>query len=212
MKKELKVIGKPIPKHDANIRVSGKAVYGHDIVLTNMLYGAILRTEHPTAEFTIDISEAIKLPGVVCVLTADDTDTNNISYKRDHPILKKGEVNCIRDEIAAVAAETREIAKQALKLIKVKYKIRKGIYNPFDALKENAPQINKFSNAKFEHKNIAEKFHYEHGNLEEEKNNSVKIVSRRFTLPRMTHACLGTSNITASYNNNDGKLLLYSST
>src|ERR1035437_6376777 len=120
MKKELKVIGKPIPKHDANIRVTGKAVYGHDIVLPEMLYGAILRTEHPSAIIeSIDCREARKLPGVICVITAEDVDVNNIGYKRDHPILKKGEANCIRDEIAAVAAQTAEIARQALKLIKV---------------------------------------------------------------------------------------------
>src|SRR3990172_8897095 len=135
MKQEsLKVIGKPIPKHDAYIRVTGKAIYGHDIVLPGMLFGAILRTEYPSAEFTIDVSETKKLPGVVYVITADDVDTNNISFKRDHPILKKGEVNCLRDEIAAVAAETKEIAQQALKLIRVKYKVRKGIYGSYEAL------------------------------------------------------------------------------
>ncbi len=213
MKKEYKVIGKPIPKQDANIRVTGKAIYGHDILLPGMLYGAILRTEHPSAIIeSIDVSEAIQLPGVHCVITADDVDVNNIGYKRDHPILKKGEANCTRDEIAAVAADTKEIAQQALRLIKVNYRIRKGVYDAFEALDESAPQINKFISGKFENKNIAEKFHYEHGNLEEEKKKSKHIVSRRFTLPRMTHACMATSNITASFNNIDKKLLLYSST
>lgn len=213
MDKKLKVIGTPVPKHDAKMRVTGEAVYGHDIVLPNMLYGAILRTDHPSAIIeSIDVSAAKKLPGVVCVITADDVDVNNISYKRDHPILKKGEVNCIRDEIAAVAAQTKEVAQQALKLIKVKYKVREGIYDPFEALNKNAPQINKFISGKFSHKNIAEVFHYEHGDLEEEKKKSKVIVTRRFTLPRVTHACMGTSNITAQYNKTTGKLLLYSST
>ncbi len=213
MKKELKVIGQPIPKQDANIRASGKAIYGHDIVLPGMLYGAILRTEHPSAIIeSIDVSEALKLPGVVCVITADDVDVNNIGYKRDHPILKKGEACCTRDELAAVAAETKAIARQALKLIKVKYKVRKGVYDAFEALEDSAPQINQFITGKFENKNIAEKFQYGHGNLEEEKKRSRHIISRRFTLPRMTHACMATSNITASYNNLDKKLLLYSST
>ncbi len=213
MAKKLKVIGTPVPKHDANIRVTGKAIYGHDIMLPCMLHGAILRTEHPSAVIeSIDVSDAKKLPGVICVITADDADVNNIGYKRDHPILKKGEANCTRDEIAAVAAETKEIALNALKLIKVKYKVRKGIYNTDDALKVNAPQINKFISGKFENKNIAEKFHYEHGNLEEQKKKSKHIISRKFTLPRMTHACMATSNITASFNMVDKKLLLYSST
>ncbi|HLG34410.1 MAG TPA: xanthine dehydrogenase family protein molybdopterin-binding subunit [Bacteroidia bacterium] len=212
MEKDLKVIGKPIPKHDAYIRVTGKAIYGHDIVLPGMLFGAILRTEYPSAEFTIDVSETKKLPGVVYVITADDVDTNNISFKRDHPILKKGEVNCLRDEIAAVAAETKEIAQQALKLIRVKYKVRKGIYGSYEALKETAPRINKFISGKYPNKNIAETFHYEHGNLEEEKKKSDVILKRRFTLPRVTHCCLATSNITAHYNKTDKTLLLYSST
>lgn len=213
MKKQYKVIGKPIPKHDAAIRVTGKAVYGHDILLPEMLHGAILRTEHPSAIIeSIDVSAAKKLPGVIAVITADDVDVNNIGYKRDHPILKKGEVNCIRDEIAAVAAESKEIAQQALKLIKVKYKIRKGIYDAKQALKKESPQINKFISGKFENKNTAETFHYEHGNLEEEKKKSKHIVTRKFTLPRMTHACMATSNITASFNPVDKKLLLYSST
>ena len=93
MKNNFKVIGKPTAKLDAKIRVSGKAVYGHDIKLPNMLYGAILRTKYPVAEIeSIDTSKAKKLEGVACVITADDVDVNNISYKRDHPILKKGEI------------------------------------------------------------------------------------------------------------------------
>lgn len=211
-KKALKVIGHPQPKLDADIRLTGKAVYGHDINLPGMLHGAILRTEHPCASFTIDVSAAKKLPGVVCVITADDVETRNISYKRDHPVLKKGEVNCIRDEIAAVAAVTKEIAAQALSLIRVKYKIKKGIYDPFEALKSGTPGINRFASGKFEHVNIAEKFHYEHGDLEKARAESAVTLKRRFTLPRMTHACMGTSNITADFNKVTGKLTLYSST
>jgi len=212
MKKELKIIGKPTPKLDAKIRVSGEAVYGHDITLPNMLSGAILRTKYPVAEIeSIDYSEAQKLSGVVCIITADDVDVNNISYKRDHPILKKGEVNCIRDEIAAVAAATKEIAFKALSLIKVNYGVKKGIFDPFEALKEDAPEINKFAVIN-RGKNIAETFHYEHGDLQEQKDKSACTVKRRYKLPRVTHCCLGTSNITADYSKTEKRLTLYSST
>ena len=211
-KRNLKVIGKPAVKLDAKIRVSGKAVYGHDIRLPSMLYGAILRTKYPVADIeSIDTSKAKKLNGVVCVITANDVDVNNISYKRDHPILKKGEVNCIRDEIVAVAATSKEIAEEALKLIEVKYKIKEGIFDPFEALKESAPQINKYAPAD-QDKNIAESFHYEHGNLQEQKEKSVCVVKKRYTLPRVTHCCLGTSTITADYSKAEKRLTLYSST
>ena len=212
MKKELKIIGKPTPKLDANIRTTGQAVYGNDIVLPNMLYGAILRTEYPLAEIlSIDTSKAKQLPGVVCVITADDVDVNNISYKRDHPILKKGKVNCIRDEIAAVAAETKETALKALSLIEVKYRVKEGIFDPFETLKEDAPQINEFSTDE-QNKNIAHAFHYEHGNLQEQKEKSVCIVKRRYIMPRVTHCCLGTCAITADYSKTENRLTLYSGT
>jgi len=209
---KLKVIGTPTPKLDAGIRVSGKAVYGQDVVLPNMLYGAILRTEYPVADIvSIDTSRARALPGVHCVITADDAEINNISYRRDHPALKKGKVNCIRDEIAAVAAESPQIAREALKLIKVKYKVKQGIFDPFEALKDDAPQINEFSSNE-KHHNISHPFHYEHGDLQAQKDNSAHIVSQRYTLPRMTHACLATCAITADYSVIDKRLTLYSVT
>jgi CO/xanthine dehydrogenase Mo-binding subunit len=207
-----RVIGTPRPKHDAGIRVSGRAVYGHDIELPGMLHGAILRAEHPSATFTIDAAEARRLPGVACVITAADVRANPIGYKRDHPVLKSGEVNCIRDEIAAVAAETPEIAQQALRLIKVRYRPRKGVFDPEEALKERAPRINRLAAGKFGHPNIAEVFHYAHGDMEGERKRSAVVVNRRFTLPRVTHACMATSNITASWDPVTGRLLLYSST
>lgn len=209
---KLKVIGTPTPKLDAGIRVSGKAIYGQDVVLPNMLHGAILRTEYPVAEIvSIDTSKAVALPGVHCVITADDVDINNISYRRDHPALKKGRVNCIRDELAAVAADTPQIAREAVKLIEVKYNVKQGIFDPFEALHDDAPQINEFSSHE-KHKNISHPFHYEHGNLQEQKDISAVTVSQRYTLPRMTHACLATCAITADYSPFDKRLTLYSVT
>ncbi len=208
----LKVIGTAVPKLDARIRATGGAVYGQDVVVPNMLHGAILRAKYPVARIvSIDISKALALPGVVCVITADDIDTDRLSFVRDHPVLKKGEVNCIRDEIAAVAAKTPAIARQACDLIEVKYEIREGIFDPFEALAESSPQLNKFI-SEDQPKNVARSFHYEHGDLAAEKAKSSCIISRRYTLGRVTHCCLGTSAITADYSHFDKKLTLYSLT
>ncbi len=214
MKKELKVIGKSARKLDGKERVSGKSIYGHDIQLPNMLYGSILRTKHPHAEIiSIDTSKAVSLDGVECIITADDIDVNNISYKRDHPILKK-KANCERDEIAAVAARTKEIANKAIDLIEVEYKVLDGIYDPVEALKEGAPRINEFGKGEkqFGNKNIADSFHYEHGDIEHQKSISKVVIKKRYELPRVTHACMATSNITAEFNEMDGRLTLWSST
>lgn len=209
MKKDLKVIGKPTPKLDARIRASGQAVYGQDVVLPNMLHGAILRTKYPVADIvSIDVSKAMQLPGVVAVITGDDINANNINYKRDNPVLKRGRVNCIRDEIAAVAAVTREIAQEAVKLIEVKYNVKEGIFDPFEALKDDAPQINEFVKGD-QHINIAHPFYYEHGDIEAQKRKSAVIIKTRFELPRMTHCCLAPCAITADYSNVDKRLTLY---
>ncbi|MDO8366668.1 MAG: xanthine dehydrogenase family protein molybdopterin-binding subunit [Saprospiraceae bacterium] len=215
MTKEFKHIGKATQKFDGKERVSGKAVYGHDLELPGMLYAAILRTRYPCAEIlSINTSKAKALEGVECVLTAEDADVHNISYKRDHPILKKGRVNCIRDEIVAVAARSKEIAEEAIRLIEVEYRVKKGVYDPFEALLDTAPIINEFGKGleSFDNKNIAEAFHYEHGDLEAEKARSKVIVKKRYELPRVTHACMATSNITADYSPLTGRLTLWAST
>ena len=212
-KKNMNIIGKRIPKLDAGDRVTGKSVYGTDIELPGMLHGAILRSKFPSAIIeSIDVSKARALPGVECVITADDVDVTNLSYRKDHPVLKKGEVNCIRDEIAAVAAVSKDVAEKALELIEVNYIERAGIFDPIKALKNDAPQINKFSKGENGNKNISESFHYEHGDLEAEKKKSVCIVSRQYVLPKVSHACMAASNVTADYSPVDGQLTLHSST
>lgn len=215
MKKELNIIGKSTQKLDGKERVTGKAVYGHDIELPNMQYGMILRTKYPCAKIiSIDTTAAKALEGVSCVITAGDVDVNMIGYKRDHPIFKDKTVNCNRDEIAAVAAVTRDIARKALSLIKVEYEVKKGCYDPDEALKETTPKINSACKGTelYKNKNIAESFHYEHGNLDEQKAKSKVIVSRKYETSRVTHCCLATSNITADYSKLNGTLTLYAST
>ncbi len=215
MKNKLKIVGSSQQKLDGKERVTGKSVYGHDIELPKMLFGSILRTKYPCAEIiSINKSKAEALEGVECVITAEDIDVNNISYKRDHPILKGKTVNCNRDEIAAVAASSKEIADKALQLIEVEYRVKKGVFDPLDALKNEAPRINEFGKGKeqFGNKNIAESFHYEHGDLEDQKAKSEVIIKRKYDLPRVTHACMATSNITASFDNLSGRLTLWSST
>ncbi|MBI4945679.1 MAG: xanthine dehydrogenase family protein molybdopterin-binding subunit [Bacteroidetes bacterium] len=215
MGKPLHIIGKSTPKLDGKERVSGKSVYGHDIELPGMLHGMILRSKYPYAKIkSVDTSAALALKGVECIITAEDIDVNRIGYKRDHPILKSGQVNCQRDEIAAVAATSKSIARKALNLIKVEYEPLQGIYDPFEAMDENARQINAWGKGKemFGNKNYAESFKYQHGDIEEQKKKSKVVITRRYELPRVTHCCMATCNITADYSPLNGRLTLYAST
>ena len=117
------LIGKRIPKMDAPEKAGGKTRYIHDIDLPGQLHAKILRSSEVHAKIlSIDTSAARALPGVHAVITAADVPWQRpIGVAKDHLPLKADRVRSPRDEIAAVAAESEEIASAALKLIKVAY-------------------------------------------------------------------------------------------
>ncbi|MFQ5792695.1 MAG: xanthine dehydrogenase family protein molybdopterin-binding subunit, partial [Acidobacteriota bacterium] len=155
------LIGKAIPKLDAPKKATGEARYVHDIQLPGMLVGRILRSDRVHARILrIDTSAAEAVPGVHAVLTAAETPGVPLGRGRDNPPLKGDKVRCIRDEIAAVAAESDEIADQALRLIKVDYENLPAVFTPAEALKEGAPLIHdKRPN------NIPFTYEYSHGDV-----------------------------------------------
>ena len=136
------LIGKRIPKLDAPQKVTGEARYIQDIELPGMLYGKILRTDRVHARIvSIDTAAARALPGVHAVITAGDTPGVPLGVGRDNPPLKGDRVRCIRDEIAAVAAESEEIAAEAVRLIEVEYEDLPVVLSPQEALQDGAPVI-----------------------------------------------------------------------
>ncbi len=118
--KDLKYIGKKIPRYDGYAKVSGKAVYTFDINLPNMVYGKILRSEIPHGKIkSIDISKAKSTDGVLDILTFENTpDYNwygNSSKLFDQVVRYEG------DEIACICAETQKDAEEAAKKIIISY-------------------------------------------------------------------------------------------
>jgi len=141
--KKLKIVGTSPIKHDGIDKVTGRAKFGADLFLPGMLVGKILRSPHPHAVIkSIDTSAAEALPGVKAVVT-----------RTDFPELPKGSVagdmsrNAMAREkalydghpVAAVAATSESIAKQALKLIKVDYEALPHVIDPVAAMKPDAP-------------------------------------------------------------------------
>ena len=137
------LIGQRIVKLDAPEKASGKTRYVHDIDLPGQLHAAILRSTRVHALIRrIDTSRARALPGVHAVLTAADVpDQRPIGVAKDHLPLKRGRVRSVRDEIAAVAAETVEIARAALALIDVEYEDLAVVADAEDALAPGAPLV-----------------------------------------------------------------------
>jgi len=201
------LIGKRIAKLDAPQKTTGEARFLHDITLPGMLVGKILRTDRVHARIvSIDTSAARVMHGVHAVITAADTPNIPLGHGKDNPPLKGDKVRCIRDEIAAVAAETEEIAEEALKLIKVEYEDLPPVFTPAEALTEGAPVIHD-SHAD----NIPFSFDYSHGDIAIGEAESDIIVQDTFKLHFVTHCCMGVSGLIASFDH-DGNLTLHSQT
>ncbi len=150
-KTPLKVIGHPLPRPDAIDKVTGAAKYSDDYVFPNMLHARTLRAKYPHALIRcIDTSKAKALPGVRAVLTAADVpgEKNHGLVIRDWPALcpEGGKVRYVGDAVAIVAAETREIASQALDLIEVEYEPLPVVGDPVYANQPNAPKVHESGN------------------------------------------------------------------
>jgi len=142
-------IGHSVPKVDALSKVLGRALYAEDISFPNMLYGRVLRAGIPHARIKgIDTSEAEAMEGVACVLTAKDVPGDNRFglYYQDQSALARDRVRCIGDPVAILAAETDEIARDALKAIKVDYDPLPAVTDVHSALAAGAPRIHKQGN------------------------------------------------------------------
>src|SRR3990170_7133311 len=119
MTKEYRFIGKATPRKDAVDIVTGKGKYINDIKLSNMLYGKVLRSPYPHANIkSIDTAKAKKLPGVKAVLTYKDVPDWKVGMPLHLRVLDS-RVRFVGDAVALVAAETPEIAYEALDLIDV---------------------------------------------------------------------------------------------
>jgi selenium-dependent xanthine dehydrogenase len=139
-------VGRIRPRADAMAKVTGKAIYTDDIAFEGMLHARVKRAMLPSAIVKkVDISKARSLPGVVAILTASDIPGEHLHglVIYDWPsLVGVGErVRTVGDAIAIVAAETREIATQALELIDVELEPLPVISDPVQSHQPDAPAI-----------------------------------------------------------------------
>lgn len=142
---EYSVVGRRVPRVDSVAKATGEARYTADLVLPRMLYGKILRSPHPHARIlNIDCSKAERLPGVKAVATGKETLGHKwgvFPYTRDQQMLPTDKVRYIGEEVAAVAAIDEDIAEEALELIDVEYEVLPPVFDPEEAMREDAPQL-----------------------------------------------------------------------
>jgi CO/xanthine dehydrogenase Mo-binding subunit len=139
----IEVVGKNVLKVDGIPLATGQPKFTLDMDIPGALIGKLLYSPHAHAEIvSIDTSEAEKVPGVVCILHHGNVPrvpytTAGQGWPEPSPydtVLFDKKVRYVGDRVAAVAAETEEAALEALRKIKVEYKILPAVFSIDEAL------------------------------------------------------------------------------
>jgi CO/xanthine dehydrogenase Mo-binding subunit len=148
-----KYVGTRPIRPDGMDKVTGRARFGADYNLPGQLFGKVLRSPHPHAKIiSIDTSKAANLKGVKAVVCRDDFPEmpsevipagEMLMNYRDvtRNVMAREKVLFEGHPVAAVAATSEAIAKQALKLIEVKYEVLPHVIDVLDAMKPDAPVL-----------------------------------------------------------------------
>jgi CO/xanthine dehydrogenase Mo-binding subunit len=155
----LRVVGHPVPRHDARDKVAAATAYAADWALPGMLHAAVLRSPHPSARITrLDTTAAAAMPGVAIVLTARDVPRNTLStdvpgqttsvgpLRATLHVLAEDRVRHQGEPVALVAAETLEQARVAVAAIDVAYEPTPGVFTADAALEPGAPRVHEPGN------------------------------------------------------------------
>ena len=147
---ECDVIGKPMSKIDGAQLVTGDKAFVEDFVPVDTCHMVVLRSPHASAYInSIDTTEAMKVEGVIEILTAFNTpETHYMQAGQGNPEpsphdrrLFNMKVRHVGDRVAAVIAETLEAAKEACKLIKVDYEVLPAVFTVEEAMAPGAPIV-----------------------------------------------------------------------
>jgi len=202
-------IGQRAHRVDVPEKVLGYGEYVDDMEVEGMIYGSAIRTPYPRARvLSIDKSEALALPGVRAVLTADDVPGGNKvgHLKKDwDTMIPVGEITrYVGDAVCLVAADTPEILEEAKKLVKIEYEELPGVFSPQEALKPDAPLVHETGN-------VLAHEHLVRGDAKKAIENSKYVVTKEYRTPFTEHAFLEPECSVAIVDREKEEALIYSS-
>ncbi|NQW17565.1 MAG: xanthine dehydrogenase family protein molybdopterin-binding subunit [Chloroflexi bacterium] len=217
---EYKVIGTRPIRHDGLDKVTGRAIYGADVKLPGMLYGAVLRSPHAHARIkSIDTSAAEAMAGVIAVMTAKDMPEAgdelvdlgegaiNFSHASDH-IMAMNKAKFKGHPVAAVAAISTNVAREAVAAIKVDWEVLKSVVTVDEAMAPDAPAIvdgwvGDDLGEKSPLPNVGSHFRHEFGDIEKGFADSTTIIEHRYDLAMVHQGYIEPHNGTAIWDQDD---------
>ena len=198
-------LGAHVHRVDVAEKVQGYGQYPDDVYMDGMIYASAVRSAHPRAIVkAIHKDEALSLPGVVGVFTAEDIPGQNkvghLVKDWDTMIPVGGTTHYLGDAICIVAAETQEILEKAKRMVQVEYEVLTPVRSPEEAMAYDAPLVHRSGNL-FAHK------HIQRGNAALAIARSKHVLTRRFYTPYTEHAFLE-PECAVAYPDGDGVMIL----
>jgi CO/xanthine dehydrogenase Mo-binding subunit len=207
-----KFVGKSIPRLEGADKVSGGLRYAADFEIPGSLHAKMLRSPHAHARIVkIDASKAALLPGVQAVITAADIPPVMTGLRmKDMPLLARERVRFVGEPVAAVAADSVEIAEEASRLIDVEYQELPHVTDPLKAIQPGAPVLHDnpagYKNAperSTELPNIQSYGVWSNGDIEAGFKNAARIFEHTFRTPLGFHGYLEPHACTVRINDGD---------
>ena len=222
----MKVVGQSLPKIDALPIATGQPVYTEDLAPSQALVVKVLHSPHAFARLRqVDVSLALKVPGVACVLTHQDVPQERFtlagqSYPEPSPYDRRildEYVRYVGDAVAIVAAVDEKTAEKALQLIRVEYEVLEPVLD-FETAARHAsvvhPEDNVLCNFPIgmeKEKNIICTHKNEYGDVEAELAQCPVVVEETYYTQAQAHGMMETYRA-YSYLDHAGRLTIVSST
>ena len=202
-------LGSRVHRVDVEEKVLGYGKYPDDFYVDGMCYGGAVRSKHARARIVaIDVSAALKLPGVVAVLTAEDIPGENkvghLKHDQYTLIPIGGLTHYLGDAIALVVAEDQATLEKAKKLVKITYDILPAVHNIDEAAANTALVFEE------ETTNVQAYKHVSRGDAETAIKNAPHVITEHFETPWTEHAFLEPECCVA-YKDADGDVMLITS-
>jgi len=189
---KLSVVGKRVLRVEGPEKVTGEAKYTLDYTpkdLPGLLYGRILHSPFPHARIEkIDASKALALPGVKAVLLFDKGEWFNpnevLKVASEGPVSAPADrvVTYEGDPLAAVAAQSEQIADDAVDLIEVKYRRLPHVVDHEEARQPNAPLVHKGTKG-----NTVSGDPFVRGDVEQGFKEAEVVIERTLRVPVLLH-------------------------
>lgn len=220
---QTEVVGHSEPKVDAVKLAKGKPVFADDMNMPGLLHAALLTSPHAHARIRrIDAARARALPGVHAVLSYQDVPrviyaSGGQSYPNPKPwdqVSLDSKVRYVGDRVAIVAAETPEIAAEALKLIDVDYEILPAVFDAHEAMRPGAPVIHDEPDAvqiKDAGRNLSNTIHAEVGNVEQGLAEADRVFERTYHVQQVQQASIE-PHVVVTWWDDDDRLVIRTST